>query len=141
MLRLELEIAMLEGTIQSKDLPEAWNARMEDYLGITPPTDSDGVLQDIHWAHGIMGYFPTYALGNLVAAQLWERITNEIPDLDDHFRQGDFSALLEWLREHVHQHGSKYQPQDLIQRVTGTKIDPEPYVRYLNSKFSQIYGF
>jgi len=140
MLRLELEIAMIEGTVQIKDLPEIWNAKMEEYLGILPPDDSKGVLQDIHWSNGYLGYFSTYALGNLISAQLWEKIIADIPDLTDQFRKGAFGALLEWLREKIHVYGSKYEPQELVQRVTGSKIDSAPYVRYLKQKFSEIYG-
>lgn len=140
MLRLELEIAMLEGKIAIKDLPEAWNARMEDYLGITPPNDAQGVLQDIHWSGGSFGYFSTYALGNLVSAQLWETFSAANPALDDQIRRGDFSSLLAWLRSEIHQHGRKYEPQELVRRVTGSPINPEPYVRYLKSKYTEIYG-
>lgn len=139
MLRLELEIALIEGSLQVKDLPQAWNARMEEYLGVTPPNDKDGVLQDIHWSGGMVGYFSTYALGNLISAQLWERIHQDIPDLEDQIRRGEFSSLLGWLRTKIHRHGSKYEPQELMQRVTGSKIDPAPYVRYLTDKFSKVY--
>lgn len=140
MLRLELEIAMIEGKIAIKDLPEVWNARMKDYLGITPPNDAQGVLQDIHWSGGMLGYFSTYALGNLVSAQLWEKLKATYPDLDEQIRRGDFTNLLSWLRENIHQHGRKYDPQELVKRVTGSPIDPEPYLRYLKSKYTQIYG-
>jgi len=140
MLRLELEIGMVEGTIKVKDLPEIWNAKMDEYLGITPPNDAKGVLQDVHWSGGMLGYFSTYALGNLISAQLWEKITVDIPDLSDQFRKGEFGALLEWLGEKIHIHGSKYEPQELVQRVTGSKIDSAAYVRYLKQKYSDIYG-
>jgi carboxypeptidase Taq len=140
MLRLELEIALLEGSLEVKDLPEAWNANMQAYLGITPPDDALGVLQDIHWSIGLIGYFSTYALGNLIAAQIWERINADIPDLAGQIRQGEFAPLLGWLRQNIHKHGSKFEPQELVQRVTGSKIDPAPYIRYLRSKFGQIYG-
>lgn len=140
MLRLELEIAMLEGALELRDLPQAWNARVQDYLGLTPPNDSQGVLQDIHWSNGYLGYFTTYALGNLVSLQLWERLQVDIPDLDDQIRQGEFSALLGWLRSHVHQYGSKFEPQELVQRITGSKVDPAPYMRYLQRKFGAVYG-
>ena len=113
---------------------------MQEYLGITPPDDVRGVLQDIHWAGGSFGYFPTYALGNLISVQLWERIQKDIPGLDDQFRQGDFAALLGWLREKVHRHGGKFEVQELVQEVTGKKIDPAPYIRYLRKKYGQIYG-
>jgi carboxypeptidase Taq len=140
MLRLELEIGMVEGKIAVKDLPEIWNTKMKEYLGIVPPNDALGVLQDIHWSGGSIGYFSTYALGNLISAQLWEKINKDIPDLEEQIRKGKFDALLGWLRANIHTHGRKYDPQDLVQRVTGSKITPEPYVRYLTNKYSDIYG-
>ena len=140
MLRLELEIAMIEGKIAIKDLPEIWNTKMQEYLGITPPDDAHGVLQDIHWSAGLIGYFPTYALGNLVSAQLWEKINKDIRDLDQQIHNGKFDALLAWLRKNIHVHGHKYDPQDLVQKVAGSKIDPSAYVRYLTKKYSDIYG-
>jgi carboxypeptidase Taq len=140
MLRLELEIGMVEGSINTKDLPEIWNTKMREYLGITPPNDAKGVLQDVHWSYGSIGYFSTYALGNLVSAQLWEKINKDIGGLDDQIRQGNFSELLNWLRTKIHVYGHKYDPQDLVQKVTGSKITSEPYVRYLTKKYSEIYG-
>jgi carboxypeptidase Taq len=139
MLRLELEIGMVEGKVQVKDLPEIWNAKMDEYLGVVPPNDAKGVLQDIHWSGGTLGYFSTYALGNLISAQLWEKIASDIPDLPEQFRKGKFDALLGWLREKIHVHGAKFEPQELVQRVTGSKIDPAAYLRYLRDKYSQIY--
>ena len=141
MLRLELEIALIEGSLQVKDLPQAWNSRMQEYLGVTPTNDKNGVLQDIHWSGGMVGYFSTYALGNLISAQLWERINQDIPDLPDQIRKGEFSALLGWLRNNIHRHGAKYESQELVKRITGSKIDPAPYLRYLTDKFSKVYGF
>jgi carboxypeptidase Taq len=140
MLRLELEIGMVEGAVAVKDLPEIWNAKMDEYLGIVPPNDAKGVLQDVHWAGGSLGYFSTYALGNLISAQLWEKINADIPDLDDQFRKGEFGALLAWLREKLHVHGRKYEPQEIVQRLTGSKINAQAYVRYLKQKFGEIYG-
>ncbi|OJX38874.1 MAG: carboxypeptidase [Chloroflexi bacterium 44-23] len=140
MLRLELEIAMLEGSLALKDLPQIWNQKMKDYLGVEPHNDADGILQDVHWSYGNLGYFSTYALGNLVSAQLWEKIQQDVTDLDDQIRQGRFENLLGWLRENVHRHGRKFEPQVLIERVTGSRIDPAPYMRYLNKKYGQIYG-
>ncbi len=140
MLRLELEIGMVEGTIAVRDLPEIWNTKMQEYLGITPPNDAQGVLQDIHWSSGLIGYFSTYALGNLVSAQLWEKIKKDIQGLQDQIRKGDFSELLAWLRKNIHRHGQKYEPQRLVEMVTGSTISPEPYVRYLTKKYSEIYG-
>jgi carboxypeptidase Taq len=141
MLRLELEIAMLEGTVAAKDLPELWNTRFQEYLGITPTRDAEGVLQDIHWSAGLVGYFSTYALGNLISAQLWEKMNQDNPGIPEQIQRGDFSQILGWLREKIHCHGSKYEPQELIQRVTGSKIDPAPYMKYLNNKYKEIYGF
>jgi carboxypeptidase Taq len=139
MLRLELEIAMAEGSLEVKDLPEAWNTGMQDYLGLTPPDDGVGVLQDVHWSQGSFGYFSTYALGNLISAQLWERMLEDIPEADQQIAAGDFKAITAWMRENVHRHGAKYEPQDLVQRVTGNKIDQEPYLRYLTKKYTAIY--
>jgi carboxypeptidase Taq len=140
MLRLEMEIAMVEGKVETKELPEVWNARMHEYLGVTPPDDAVGVLQDIHWSYGNIGYFSTYALGNLVSAQLWEKMQKDIRGLDDQIRKGQFDELLGWLHTNIHRYGRKYDPQDLVQKVTGSKIDPAPYVRYLTGKYSEIYG-
>jgi carboxypeptidase Taq len=140
MLRLELEIGMVEGTVAIKDLPEVWNTKFQEYLGITPPNDAKGVLQDIHWSNGYIGYFSTYALGNLISAELWERINQDIPNLSDQIRKGNFSELLAWLRKNIHHHGQKYEPQKLVEMVTGSRITPEPYVRYLTEKYSEIYG-
>ncbi len=140
MLRLELEIGMVEGSLAVKDLPGIWNAKMKEYLGVTPPDDAQGVLQDIHWSGGAIGYFSTYALGNLVSAQLWEKIAQDLPDLSDQIRAGKFDALLGWLREKVHRHGRKYEPQVLVEMITGSRIRSEPYVRYLTEKYNDIYG-
>jgi carboxypeptidase Taq len=141
MLRLELEIALMEGSLEVKDLPEAWNARMREYLGLTPPNDALGVLQDIHWSSGYFGYFATYAMGNVIASQLWQCIKTDIPDLTEQIRKGEFAALRGWLGEKVHRHGRKFEAQELVQRITGSKIDPAPYLEYLHSKYSKIYGF
>lgn len=140
MLRLELEIEMMEGRLNPADLPEAWNARFEEYLGISPPDNARGVLQDVHWSGGMLGYFSTYALGNLISVQLWEQIHKDLPDLEDQICQGKFAGLLGWLREKIHVQGAKFEPQELVQLVTGSKIDPAPYMRYLQKKYGEIYG-
>ncbi len=139
MLRLELEISLMEGSLEARDLPAAWNSRMQEYLGLTPPDDARGVLQDVHWSSGLIGYFPTYALGNLISVQIWDSIQRDIPNLTDQIEQGKFSDLLEWLRVNVHQYGAKYEPQVLVQKITGSAIDPKPYLRYLKIKFGEIY--
>lgn len=139
MLRFDLELALLKGELAVEDLPAAWNAKMEEYLGIIPPDDAQGVLQDIHWSSGIFGYFPTYALGNLISSQLWDRMLQDIPDIQTHIAAGSFTELLEWLREHIHQYGGMYEPLELLERVTGEGLNPKPYLRYLQAKYSQIY--
>jgi len=140
-LRFELEQAMLADEFPLEQLPEEWNRRMWDYLGIEVPNDTEGVLQDVHWSGGSIGYFPTYALGNLISAQIWERVTADLPDLHDGFEQGEFGQLRDWLRENLHRHGRKYTPGETLERVCGTTaIDPAPYVRYLREKLSAIYG-
>ncbi|MGZ4289586.1 MAG: carboxypeptidase M32 [Gaiellaceae bacterium] len=140
-LRFELEQAMLADEFPLEQLPEEWNRRMWEYLGIEVPTDTEGVLQDVHWSGGSIGYFPTYALGNLISAQIWERITADLPDLEDAFEAGDFAPLRDWLHEHLHRHGRKFTPAETLERVVGTReIDPVPYVRYLREKLAGIYG-
>ena len=140
-LRFELEQAMLGDEFPLDRLPEEWNRRMWEYLGIEVPDDASGVLQDVHWSGGSIGYFPTYALGNLISAQIWERVTADLPSLHDDFEQGEFGGLRDWLREHLHRHGRKFTPAETLERVVGTpQIDPEPYVRYLREKLSAIYG-
>jgi carboxypeptidase Taq len=133
-LRFELELALIEGELAVADLPAAWNERMRSYLGVEVPDDRQGVLQDVHWSEGLFGYFPTYAIGNVIAGQLWARITAEIPDLDGRFAAGDFAALREWLGEHVHRHGRRLLPAELLQRVVGGPLDPGPYLAYLGRK-------
>jgi carboxypeptidase Taq len=140
MLRFEIETALLEGEIEAAHLPEVWNTKMEEYLGVVPPDDAQGVLQDVHWSEGLLGYFPTYALGNLVASQLWEKIEEDIPDLSQQIETGKFDALLGWLRKNVHQYGAKFDPMELLERITGSGLSAEPYLRYLHSKFGEIYG-
>ena len=140
MMRVELEIALVEGALAPADLPGAWNRLMDEYLGVRPTDDASGVLQDIHWSAGLLGYFGTYTLGNLISAQLWERVNQAHPTLDDDIRRGDFSALLSWLRSEIHQHGRTFTPQELVQRAAGSRIDPAPYLRYLERKYGEIYG-
>ena len=140
-LRFELEQDLLAERFPLEQLPEEWNRRMWDYLRIEVPDDTHGVLQDVHWSAGALGYFPTYALGNLISAQLWERITADVPDLTDSFEQGEFGPLRDWLRENLHRHGRKFTPAETLERAAGAnRIDPEPYVRYLRNKIGEIYG-
>ena len=140
MLRLEMEIALLERKYEVRDLPEIWRQRMQEYLGVVPKDDAHGVLQDIHWAGGLIGYFPTYALGNVISAQIWETVKKDIPDLDEQIAHGQLHTLLGWLRHNIHGHGAKFETQELVQKVTGSKIDPAPYLKYLQTKFREIYS-
>lgn len=139
-LRFELEQDIIEGKIALKDLPEIWNARFKQYMGLDVPNDAQGVLQDVHWSYGGMGYFPTYALGSIVACQLWERIKADIPDLEAQIAEGEFSTLREWSRSNVHQHGRKFTSSELLHRLLGTGIEVQPFLHYLRSKYSEIYG-
>jgi carboxypeptidase Taq len=140
MLRFDLERALLAGDLPVADLPGAWNDRVRDDLGLPVPDDARGCLQDIHWSMGAIGYFPTYTLGNLYAAQLWETIRAQLPGLDDHVRRGEFGVLLAWLREHVHAHGRRFTPAELCERITGRPLGHEPLLAYLEAKLRPIYG-
>ncbi len=140
MLRFEIELALMENRLQVKDLPDYWNTKFNEYFGITPPDNSRGVLQDVHWSSGYIGYFPTYSIGNVISVQLWEAIRKDIPNLDELIEKAEFKPLHAWLVENVHRHGAKYECQELVQRVTGSKIDPQPYLRYLETKYRDIYG-
>ena len=140
-LRFELEQEMLAGSFPLEQLPEEWNRRMWEYLGIEVPDDTRGVLQDVALVGRRIGYFSTYALGNLISAQIWEKVIADLPDLVEGFEQGEFGPLRDWLREHLHRHGRKFTPGETLERVVGTsEIDPEPYVRYLRDKLAAIYG-
>jgi carboxypeptidase Taq len=136
-LRFELEQQIIEDELELEDLPDAWNARMEEYLGVAVPDDAHGVLQDVHWARGSMGYFPTYALGNVISVQIWERVLADIPDLADRIEQGELAPLREWLRERLHRHGRKFTPPETLERVVGGGLDPEPYLSYLGAKLAE----
>jgi carboxypeptidase Taq len=138
-IRFELEQAMVNGEVSVEDLPEAWNAKYKEYLGIDVPDDAQGVLQDVHWSGGMIGYFSTYALGNLIAGQLWKQVHSEISDLDAQLAAGDLSGLREWLRVNVHQHGAKYLTPVLLKRVVGTGVEVGPFVEYLKAKLSEVY--
>ena len=139
-LRFEIERELLSGRLHPRDLPEAFDAKMVEYLGLHPPDLADGVLQDVHWSDMSLGYFPTYQLGNVVSVQLWERAEADLGNLDEHFERGEFAPLADWLCEHVHRHGRMYEPRELMQRAVGSPIDPEPYLGYLQSKLEDVFG-
>src|SRR5579884_2322638 len=138
LVRFELEKALMNGEISVESLPGLWNAKYKEYLGIEPPNDAEGVLQDIHWTFGF-GYFPTYTLGNLYGAQIYATLRRTFPDFDERLARGDTAFILNWLREHMYVFGAIYQPEELIQRVTGEKPKPEYFVRYLTNKFEAVY--
>jgi carboxypeptidase Taq len=135
-MRFELEQALLAGDLAVRDVPEAWNARMRADLGVEVPDDAHGALQDIHWSLGLFGYFPTYQLGNVLSVQIWRRAEEELGDLDAQFARGEFEPLRRWLGEHVYRFGRTYPPRELVERVTGSALDPAPYLEYLQTKFS-----
>ena len=140
MIRFELERAMLTGDLSPADLPAAWNAAYRNFLGLEVPDDRRGCLQDVHWSMGAMGYFPTYTLGNLYCAQIFETACQEMPGLVDGFADGRFSGLLDWLRSNIHVHGRRYSPEQLCERITGKPISSDPLMRYLEGKFRPLYG-
>ena len=140
LVRFELEQALLLDELRVADLPAAWREKYRHYLGIEPPNDTDGVLQDVHWSSGAIGYFPTYTLGNLYAAQLFEQAVRELGDLHAMFRRGEFLPLRDWLRTHVHSHGRRYGASELARRVTGVPLSHEALLRHLRGKFAPLYG-
>lgn len=139
-LRFELEQELIEGRLAVKDLPEAWNQRFRDSLGLEVRDDAHGVLQDVHWSAGLIGYFPTYALGNLIAGHLWQKAHQDIPDLQERIGAGELAPLREWLRENVHRHGSKFTSVELLERVVGEPVAVRPFVSYLKAKLADVYG-
>jgi carboxypeptidase Taq len=138
--RFELEQALLADEVKVADLPAAWNDLYEKQLGIVPPNDHEGVLQDVHWSAGLIGYFPTYALGNLYAAQFFAQAKSELPDLDEQFARGDFHPLLSWLRENIHRHGQRYSAAELVERATGRPLSAGPLIEHLSTKLRPLYG-
>ena len=140
MLRFELELAVFEEKIKVAELPEAWNAKMQQYLGVVPSDYSSGIMQDIHWSNGLFAYFPTYSLGNILSVQLFEKAASQMGDLNAMFARGEYQPLLHWLRHAVLRHGKTYLPPELIARATGEGLNAKPYLGYLEHKFSGIYG-
>jgi len=139
MLRFELEEALLNGRIEAKQLPELWRDAMDRYLGVIPQNDAQGVLQDVHWSSGYFGYFPSYMLGNLYAAQIFATAKKEIVGLQDKIAAGDLATLREWLREKIHKHGKTYEPKELMERVTGEKLKSDYFIDYITEKYNSIY--
>ena len=137
-LRFELEQELLSERLAVKDLPDAWNTRFEELVGLEVPNDRLGVLQDMHWSAGYFGYFPTYLIGSVLSVQIWEKAREAIPDVEEQFERGEFGQLHEWLRMNLYALGSKYTPTETIERVVGGPIDPQPYLRYLSDKLGTL---
>ncbi|HUG91289.1 MAG TPA: carboxypeptidase M32, partial [Planctomycetaceae bacterium] len=140
MLRFELEQALVGGHLEPADVPGAWNEMFQRYLGLTPPDDADGCLQDIHWSGGLVGYFPTYALGNMYAAQFFEAARRDLGDLDEQFARGEFQPLKTWLNGNIHRRGKQYPANRLVEVVTGQRLSHEPLLAHLHARFGPLYG-
>jgi carboxypeptidase Taq len=140
LLRFQLELAICRGDLSVRDLPDAWNEKMQSYLGLTPPDYAQGVMQDVHWSGGAIGYFPTYTLGNLYAAQFYAKAQTELGSLDDQLEKGELLPLLDWLRRNIHSQGRRYLPKDLAITVTGEALNPQFLIEYLNGKYGELYG-
>lgn len=140
MLRVEIEMALLEDKLKLSELPELWNAKMQEYLGVTPPNDSKGVLQDVHWSTGGFGSFPGYTVGNVMSAQFLEAAHRDVPGLDASLKQGDYRPLLGWLTENIYRHGRAYNAGELLQRTTGHDLHVGPYLKYIEGKYTTLYG-
>jgi carboxypeptidase Taq len=139
LIRFELEQRLIKQELTVADAPDAWNERYKHYLGITPPSHRDGILQDVHWSAGLVGYFPTYTLGNLYAAQLMLAAKRDLGDLNVMFSKGEFKPLLEWLRHQVHSHGACHKPSELIRNACGRPLDHQPLLDYLRAKLFDVY--
>jgi carboxypeptidase Taq len=136
MLRFELEQDIVEGRVELRDLPQRWNEKMWDYLGVEVPDDGHGVLQDVHWSGGSIGYFSTYLIGTVASVQIWEASLRDLPELEDQVGRGEFKPLRDWLGEHVHSLGRKYSPQETLRRATGSPIAAQPYLDYLRRSYA-----
>ena len=139
MIRFEIEKSLIEGNIEVKDLPQIWNAKYKEYLNIDVTSDSEGVLQDIHWSHGSFGYFPTYSLGSFYAIQFYNQAKKEITDLEKEIERGNMQPLLTWLRRNIHIHGKKYSAQNLCKKITGEKLNFEHFLLYAKEKYKSLY--
>jgi carboxypeptidase Taq len=140
LVRFELEVDMMTNQVQVDDLPEAWNAKYTEYLGITPPNDGQGVLQDVHWSRGYCGYFPTYTMGNLISGMVWSAIQKDLPDALEQIGRGEFGQILEWCQQKIYRQARRYTPQDLVKRVCGKPMAADDWVAYAKEKFGAVYG-
>ena len=140
-IRYEIEKLMVSGAVSVDELPALWNQKYEEYLGITPPNDSEGLMQDVHWSEALIGYFPSYALGNLYGAQFYHQMKKDIPNVTEQIEAGDLTEIFNWLKTNVHEQGNLYTPAELVERVTGEPLNPQYFLDYLNEKYSRIYHF
>jgi carboxypeptidase Taq len=140
-IRFEIERDLVPGKIGVADLPEIWNKKYKDYLGVDIENDSEGVMQDTHWASGYFGYFPTYALGNIYSGQLLAKLQKEMPSWRDQLAKGNFQDAKQWLTQNVHAYGDLYNPTDLIRKITGEPLNVKPYLNYLDKKYQWIYQY
>lgn len=139
-LRFELEVEIFEGGLRLDELPEAWNARTKEYLGIEVPDDAHGILQDVHWAAGSFGYFPTYSLGNVIGGQIWAKACEALPDLDAQLEQGELRPLRDWLQQQLYRDGGKFTPAETVRRLAGSPLSVKPYLRLMERKMGELYG-
>jgi carboxypeptidase Taq len=139
-LRFEIERDLIAGTLNVKDVPARWNELMRDGLGVVPPNDAEGCLQDVHWSFGGIGYFPSYTLGKLYAAMEWNALTVAMPDVRDRIANGDFAPILGWLRTNIHDAGRTETPQEIIMRVTGRPLTEVDFLEYVGAKARNVYG-
>ena len=140
MLRFEIEKMLINEDFPVAELPQLWNEKMKEYLGITPAHDTEGVLQDVHWSFGAFGYFPTYTLGNLYSVQFFNQAKQDISGMDESFARGDFSGLLNWLREHIHSKGRGRKAEELVIEITGEPLSAQPFMDYLEAKYRKVYN-
>jgi carboxypeptidase Taq len=138
-LRFELEKTLISGELEPENLPGVWREKTREYLGLESETDADGVLQDIHWSMGAFGYFPSYALGNLYGLQITQKLRQDIPELDSRIAAGDFGRLHTWLADNVYRWGCRLEPAELIARITGTGLDVQPFLEYIEKKYTELY--
>lgn len=136
LVRFELECEILERKVPIRELPDAWNAKYKEYLGVEPKDDGEGCLQDVHWSRGSVGYFPTYSMGNLISWQVWEALQGDVPNTDELMEKGEFGPILAWLTEMIYSQGTRYRPGELVQRVTGKPMGPEAYIAGMRAKYS-----
>jgi carboxypeptidase Taq len=140
LVRFELEVDLITGELEMTELPEAWNAKYTEYLGISPPADSLGCLQDVHWSRGYVGYFPTYSMGNLIGLQIWRKLREDILNPDELMARGDFQPILGWLQEKIYRQGRRYTPRELVTRVTGRPMQPNDWLAYAQEKYKDVYA-